>query len=298
MKVEFNPTKAGGEWKKQASLLVTCVWQRLFFSPFILHPLSWLHVSFITVFLFFCLSFRETDMSASAAPLAEIQRRGYLTIAVKDNLRPLGFRDAQGNLQGLEIDLAQRLAKDILGKTDAVKLQPVTNRDRLSVVFNQQVDLTIARVTATASRSRLVAFSVPYYLDSTILVTKDTSIQQLSNLAKRKIAVLNNSSTVAQVKYFIPKAELVGVNSYQEAREKIESNAADAFAADGSVLSGWVQEYPQYRLLPDKLSGEPLSVVMPKGLQYDELRRKVNEAIARYLAENWLKERIQYWELP
>jgi polar amino acid transport system substrate-binding protein len=100
------------------------------------------------------------------------------------------------------------------------------------------------------------------------------------------------------VRYYVPNAELVGVNSYDEAREQIESNAAAAFAADASVLSGWVQQYPQYRLLPTKLSTEPLSVVMPKGLQSDELRRGVNEAIARYIAEGWLQQRCQYWGLP
>jgi polar amino acid transport system substrate-binding protein len=239
-----------------------------------------------------------TGLTASAAEMPEIQQRGYLTVAVKDNLRPLGFRDASGNLQGLEIDLAQRLALDLVGKADAVKLKPIANRDRLSVVLDKKVDFAIARVTATESRSRIVSFSVPYYLDSTVLVTKDASVQQLSDLAKQKIAVLNNSSTIAQVRYYVPNAELVGVNSYQEAREKIETNTAVAFAADASVLSGWVQQYPQYRLLPTKLSTEPLSVVMPKGLQYDELRRNVNEAIARYLAEGWLQQRVQYWGLP
>jgi polar amino acid transport system substrate-binding protein len=123
-------------------------------------------------------------------------------------------------------------------------------------------------------------------------------LQKLSDLAKQKIAVLNNSSTIAQVRYYVPSAELVGVNSYEEAQDRIENNAAAAFAADASVLSGWVQQYPQYRLLPTKLSTEPLSVVMPKGLQYDELRRNVNQAIARYLEQGWLQQRSQYWGLP
>jgi polar amino acid transport system substrate-binding protein len=250
-----------------------------------------------TLLLIFWLSFGGKELTASAAPLSEIEQRGYVNIAVKDNLRPLGFRDDQGNLQGLEIDLAKRLAGDLLGKPDAVKLQTVANSDRLSVILENKVDLTIARVTATESRSRIVSFSVPYYLDGAALVTKNTSINQLKDLAKRKIAVLNYSNTISYVKYFIPSAELIGVNSYTQGREQIESNAADAFAADTSVLSGWVQEYPQYRLLPAKLSAEPLSVVMPKGLQYDELRRKVNQAIARYTATGWLKERAQFWGL-
>ncbi|WP_392535592.1 transporter substrate-binding domain-containing protein [Nostoc sp. C117] len=251
-----------------------------------------------TIILVLCFCFLGTGLIASAAEMAEIQQRGYLTIAVKDNLRPLGFKDDSGNLQGLEIDLAQHLAVDLLGKKDAVKFKPVANRDRLSVVLDKKVDLAIARVTATSSRSRIVNFSVPYYLDSTVLITKDASVQELKDLAKQKIAVLNNSSTIAKVRYYLSNAELVGVNSYEEARQQIENNAVVAFAADASVLGGWVQQYPQYRLLPIKLSTEPLSVVMPKGLQYDELRRRVNEAIARYIAEGWLQQRAQFWGLP
>ncbi|MEH1845156.1 MAG: transporter substrate-binding domain-containing protein [Nostoc sp.] len=252
-----------------------------------------------TIFWISCFSVVGTGLAASAAEMPEIQQRGYLTVAVKDNLRPLGFKDAKGNLQGLEIDLAQRLAVDLVGKATAkVKFKPVANRDRLSIVLDKKVDFAIARVTATSSRARIVNFSVPYYLDSTVLVTKDASIQQLSDLAKRKIAVLNNSSTIAKVRYYVQNAELVGVDSYDEAREEIESNAAVAFAADASVLSGWVQQYPQYRLLPTKLSTEPLSVVMPKGLKYDELRRNVDQAIARYLEEGWLQQRSLYWGLP
>jgi polar amino acid transport system substrate-binding protein len=251
-----------------------------------------------TIVCIFCMSLVGTGWVASAAEMPEIQQRGYLTIAVKDTLRPLGFRDAKGDLQGLEIDLAQRLAVDLLGKTGTVKFRPVANSDRLSVILNKKVDLTIARVTATESRSRLVSFSVPYYLDGAVLVTKDASVQQLSDLSRGKVAVLNNSSTIAPVRYYLPNAQLVGVNSYEEGRSLLESSAADAFAADASLLSGWVQQYPEYRLLPTKLSTEPLSVVMPKGLQYDDLRRRVNEAIASYIADGWLQQRIQYWKLP
>jgi polar amino acid transport system substrate-binding protein len=290
MKAEVYPKNKSGGWKKDILLPRMGVLQQFFFSSFILYPLSLL--------LIFCFAFLGTASIASAAQMPEIQRRGYLTIAVKDNLRPLGFRDANGNLQGLEIDLAQRLAVDLLGKPNAVKLEPVANRDRLSVVLNNKVDFAIARVTATESRSRLVSLSVPYYYDGSYLVVKDTGIQQINDLAKRKIAVLNHSSTIADVRYYVPNAELVGVNSYAEAREQMESNAVAAFGADASVLSGWVQQYPQYRLLPTKLSTAPLSVAMPKGVQYDDLRRQVNEAIARYLAEGWLKQRAQYWGLP
>ncbi|WP_322111988.1 transporter substrate-binding domain-containing protein [Aerosakkonema funiforme] len=256
----------------------------LFVLPFYLVP--WLCLGTLLPF------------ASNAAELKEIQERGYLIVGVKDNLRPMGFRDATGNLQGLEIDLARGLAAELLGRSDAVKFEPVANRDRLDVVLRGKVDLTIARVTATEPRARLVNFSPPYYFDGIALVTKDATVQQLDDIRQAKIAVLFGSSTIPKLRYQLPAAQLVGVASYEEARSLLEAGGAVAFAADVSILTGWVQEYPQYRLVPTLLSAEPLAVVMPKGLQYDELRRRVNRAIDRWRSDGWLQQRAIYWGLP
>ena len=253
---------------------------------FIIHTLS-----------FFFLSISLSRL-ASAADLKEIEQRGKLIVAVKDNLRPLGFRDAAGNPQGLEIDIARRLAEEILGRPNAAVLQPVANRDRLNVVLAGKVDLAIANVTATASRSRLVDFSAAYYLDGTALVTKDAAVKQHSDLVGKKVAVIKGSSTIAQLKFSLPNSRLVGVDSYTSALALLESGNAAAFAADASVLAGWVQEYPQYRLLPSRLSTAALCVVMPRGLQYEPLRSRVNQALARWKAEGWIEQRAAYWGLP
>lgn len=233
-----------------------------------------------------------------AASLPEIQARGQLIVAVKENWRPMGFRGDSGELRGLEISVARRLAEDLLGDPEAVAFQPVSNRDRLRIVMSGDVDLAIAGITATESRARVVSFSSPYYLDGVTFVTLETSLQNLENLASRTIALIDGSSTLAAVRYFLPKAPLVGVESYTAAKALLDTGEADAFAGDASVLAGWVQEYPQYRLLPFQLSVEPLCVVMPKGLQYDELRQRVSGAIDRWTAEGWLPEQARFWGLP
>lgn len=238
------------------------------------------------------------NSKSSAAEFKEIQQRGYLLVAVKDNSPPLGFRDAQGRLRGLEIELAQRLATDLLGSPSAVRFVPVANRDRLNAVMEDKVDLAIASVTATDSRSRLVSFSPPYYLDGAAIIAKTATVQSLSDVAKKTVAVLKGSSTIPTVKYLLPQVQLLGVDSYQQAHSLLESGVAAAFTADASVLSGWVREYPQYEILPTLLSAEPLAVVMPKGLQYDPLRQQINAAIARYTTEGWLRQRAKFWGLP
>lgn len=241
------------------------------------------------------------SLPGDAAQWPEILERGTLIVAVKDNLRPLGFRTPDGTLQGLEIDLAHRLAAELLGDANAVKLKPVSNVNRLPMVFNHQVDVAIASVTANRVRSRLVDFSLPYYLDGTALVSKTGFPDLLHGVATgagQKIAVLNGSSTIAIVRYHLPAAQLVGVDSYQQAYSLLEAGEASAFAGDASTLAGWVQEYPPYSLRTVQLGTQPLAVVMPKGQQYAELRAKVNQEIAALQADGWLRERTKYWGLP
>ncbi|GBF80138.1 transporter substrate-binding domain-containing protein [Aphanothece sacrum] len=233
-----------------------------------------------------------------AADLPEIIRRGKLIVAVKNNTRPLGFSDDTQQLQGLEIDIARRLAQQLLGNPEAIILKPVNNQERLQTVIDGKVDLVIARVTINPSRAQLVNFSPAYYLDGTGLVTKNPNIQGLTALSTAKIAILKSSSTIAVIRSELPKAELIGVNSYQEALTLLEAGVVEAFAGDNSILAGWVQENSEYHQLPVRLSGEGLGVVMPKGAKYASLRGKVNEAIVRWQRSGWLAQRAKYWGLP
>lgn len=236
---------------------------------------------------------------SQAAELEEIQRRGHLIVGVKDNLRPLGFRNETGELVGLEVDLAHWLAERLLGDANAVVLQPLSNQARLSALLEDKVDLVVARLTATVSRSRLVDFSAPYYLDGTALISRDGTLQSLADLRQQTIAVLSGSDTIAVLRFYVPTARLVAVESYEEAKTLLDTDQIAAFAADASVLTGWVQEYPQYyHLAPILLSTEALAVGMPRGLQYDNLRRQVNAAIAQWQTIGSLEARILYWGLP
>ena len=235
--------------------------------------------------------------AAEAGTLKEIQQRRKLIVAVKDNLPLLGFRDQDGNLQGLEIDIARKLAAEIFGSVDAVELVPVVNQDRLKVVLSGNVDIAIARVTVTTDRSRVVDFSRTYYRDGTGIITKQAQIVKNSDLVGKKVAVLNRSSTIGSLQYIIPKAKLVGVDSYQQAQDLLASGKVVAIAADRTILAGWAKNDPSYRILPNKLSTELLGVVIPKGLQYDSLHQLIDKSIERWQINGWLEERIIYWGL-
>ncbi len=235
---------------------------------------------------------------AAAADLQTIRDRGKLIVAVKDNLRPLGFRGADSQLQGFEIDIAQRLATELLGKPDAVIFKPVLNQDRLKAVIDQQVDVAIAQVTYTPGRARIVAFSQPYYTSGIALATRDARLQKPADISTQTIAILRGSSALETVRYRWPKANLVTVNSYKAAQELLENGGAIAVAADATVLSGWLSPSSPYRLLTPTLSADFLCIVLPKGLQHDELRRRIDETLRKWKVEGWLQERAAFWGLP
>jgi polar amino acid transport system substrate-binding protein len=235
---------------------------------------------------------------SQAAELAEIQRRGHVIVGVKDNLRPLGFRNEAGALQGLEIELARWLAEQLLGDANAVVLQPLSNQDRVSALLNEEVDLVIASLSVTASRSRLVDFSAPYYLGGTAVISRNADLRSLQDLRQQPIAVLSGSDAIAVVRSALPTAQLVAVESYEQAKQSLDSGQAVAFAGDASVLAGWAQEYPHYYLLPDLLSTQALAVAMPRGLQYTDLRQQVNQAIRQWQTTGTLERQILRWGLP
>jgi polar amino acid transport system substrate-binding protein len=242
--------------------------------------------------------FLGTAIKVNSAEWQEIQKRGELVIGVKDNLRPLGYRDFKGNLQGLEIDIARRLALELLRNENALQLIPLSNRDRIQKVTDVEVDLAIASITVNSSRQRLIDFSDFYYLDGTGIIVKKGQINPNISNFSGKIGILNNSRSIAQIRYNLPQAELQGVSSYQQALELMVLGEIQGFAGDITVLSGWIQENPDYQLLPTIFGGYPLAIALPKGRQYQELRDKVNEVVRKLKQEGWLEERAKYWDLP
>lgn len=233
-----------------------------------------------------------------AADLDTIRERGHLVVGVRESRRPLSFRDRDGNLVGLEIDIARGLATAIFADPTAVEFTVVPNSDRLLAVLEDRVDVAIAGVTQTTGRQRLVSFSPPYYLDGAAILVRDPRYQRLEDLQRRRLGVLQGASTVAVVRYLLPLTSLTPLQSYQEALNHLSSGQIDGFAGDVTVLAGWQQDYQGYYLLPSLLSAEPLAIALPKGTQYTDLRTLVSEAVVQWHQNGWLEDRATFWGLP
>lgn len=235
----------------------------------------------------------KSSITPEINTLDKIQKRGKLLIGVKENLLPLGFRDRLGNLAGLEIDIARELAKEL---NFQVELVPLKNRDRLTALQNHQVDLAIAQITVTNNRSRLVDFSLPYYTDSTIAISK-RGITSQDLRQPVAIGVLKNSAAIAVIQSRFPKAAIIGASSYTDGLAALQSGKVQAFVGDRTSLAQWLIDHPDYEIIGQPLAVHSLAIALPRGLQHLDLRDRVFDVVEKWRKNGWLQERAKYWNL-
>ncbi len=235
--------------------------------------------------------------ASQAADLQTIRDRGYVIVGIKPNPAPMSFPTDLKEPAGFEVDLAKQVAIEIFGKPDAIRFQRLSNADRLTAVMTDRVDLTIAQVTSTDSRRRLVDFSAPYYFEVGAVVVQNPMIQKLSELNGKSIAVLKESSTAIALAEQFPGVQLEFVTSYADAFARLDRGEVHAVAGDRLALTARLKQMGNLRFLKDEIGLYPLAIVMPKGVKYGPLRDAVNRSVNHGRQTGWLKERALKWGL-
>lgn len=91
----------------------------------------------------------------------KIKERGVLRVGVKNAAKGFGFQDpSSGEYTGMEIDLANKLAKQLGVKTE---FTAVTAATRTGLLDSGDIDCVIATFTITPERKKSWDFTTPYY---------------------------------------------------------------------------------------------------------------------------------------
>ena len=98
---------------------------------------------------------------ATAGMLDDIRSRGVVRIGVSLGGEPIGFRDAQNNPVGYDVDVANMIAEK-LGLP--VEFTDVSGDARISMLVSGQLDIVVANTSATLKRAESVNFTIPYNL--------------------------------------------------------------------------------------------------------------------------------------
>ncbi len=111
--------------------------------------------------------------------------RGTLVVGVKADYKPWGFRDSDGKLVGMEIDMAQDVA-DALGVE--LKLVPVQSSNRMQFLQQGKIDLMIATMSDKLNRRKVVGIPTPnYYTSGTTVLAKKGVVTSWADLKGKPV---------------------------------------------------------------------------------------------------------------
>ena len=239
------------------------------------------------------------DASAAQVTTATLKKAGKIKVGVKVDVPHFGYQDPDTKKnEGMEIDLAKQLAKDITGSSKNVEFTGVTAKTRGPVVDNGQVDMDISTFTITPERKKSYNFSTPYFTDQVgFLVLKSGKYTDTKSLKGKTIGIAQTTTTKASLE---AKAKELGVTfkysefaSYPELKTALTSKRIDAFAVDKSILIGYKDSKTE--ILFDGFAPQEYGVVTKKSNK--KLAKSINNYIKKYKKDGTMQKLYDKWDL-
>ncbi|MGV3311684.1 cysteine ABC transporter substrate-binding protein [Streptococcus suis] len=185
----------------------------------------------------------KTDNSTSGATartLEQIKESGTVKIGVFSDKKPFGYVDENGEYQGYDIYLGNRLAEELGVKVEYV---PVEAANRVEYLTSAKVDIILANFTVTDERKEQVDFALPYMKVSLGVVSPSSALITDPEQLNGKTLIVSKGTT-AEV-YFEknhPEVKLQKYNQYSEAYAALLDGRGDAMSTDNTEVLAWALE--------------------------------------------------------
>lgn len=227
--------------------------------------------------------------------LSQAQERDKLIVGVKTDVPLFGFEKPDSNeVEGFDVDIAKALAKYLLGGEDKLELKAVSSSSRLALLQSNEVDVLVATTTITDERKQLVDFSDSYFdLGQSILVTKNSKIRNLRDLAFQKVIVVKGAVALSIMPKKMPSAKLIQYDTYETAVEALRAGQGVALVTSSAILLGLQKTNPDLQLVGGLFTFESFGVAVQKGDKRMQLA--VNTVLRKIRDSGEYNEIYQKW---
>jgi polar amino acid transport system substrate-binding protein len=219
--------------------------------------------------------------AAVAQSVADIKKKGELTIGMLVDFPPYGTLNSANQPDGYDADVARLLAKELGVKLNLV---PVTGPNRIPFLLTNKVDLLVASLAVTPERAKQVQFSKPYAA-ATIVVYGSTkaAIKTAADLKAFRIGVARASTQDISLTAAAPAGtEIRRFDDDASAMQALMSGQVDAIGCSTTVAAQIAQRAGNAFENKFVLRQQQMGVALRPG--QDELLKTVDAFIDKHRA--------------
>jgi len=208
-------------------------------------------------------TFGATTAAASDSRLMEIKERGEVRVGVLGGFKPWSFRGEDGEMQGIEVDLAQGVA-DALG----VDLEPVvvTSANRMRFLQQGRIDVIIGGMYDTAGRREEVGMITPaYWASGPTLMAREGAVEKWEDIKGKPVCSKQGVFYNEQLRKRFG-AKILAFSGNTEAKQALRDQKCIAWVYDDSVVSTTLAsgDWEGYEMAVPALYSNPWTAAVPK----------------------------------
>jgi len=202
-----------------------------------------------------------TVAQAQDSRLDAVQKSGALRVCTPGDYKPFSFAKPDGTYEGLDVDLAQSMAKALGVEAKFVK----TSWPKLMDDFIEKCDIAVGGISVTLDRQKRAFFSDAYMVNGKAPITRCENVKKFQTIAdidKPGVTVIENpgGSNERFARANFKQAKIVIFNDNTTIFDEILKGNADL------MISESVETLVQQKLHPGLCAVNP-----DKPLQYGEM---------------------------
>jgi polar amino acid transport system substrate-binding protein len=206
-----------------------------------------------------------------------LKNTGMLRVAVVDeNIPPFVYTNKKGDLDGIDVSIANAIAKELGLKVEFVKAP--NYESVVDLVVSKKVNMAISKLSVTFKRSEKVRYAGSYVqLSKALLVNRmamkklnaknNYTVQEMFGLPEASIGVLANSSYVNYAATTFPKAKVVTYDRWEDALDALKTGKILAAFRDEWEIRKAVQKNPTLLIFTETIvlkdQEDPIQMIVP-----------------------------------